>query len=68
MIEAYRIGVNLVMDKTKIVGPLGDVLRAFESVQTVQRSMQANLNEFASGIRATTAATRGLADAWRRIS
>jgi hypothetical protein len=67
MIEAYRIGVNLVMDQTKVTGPLGAVLKSFEAIQQAQRGTQAGLNEFAAGIRAATRATDTLAAAWRKV-
>ena len=67
-IEAYRIGVNLVMDDSKVLGSLGAVFTAFEKIQSAQRATQANLNTFASGIRAATNATNGLADAWNNVA
>ncbi len=68
MIEAYRIGVNLVMDQARMTGPLGAVLEAFERIQKAQRTTQEALNEFASGIRAATRATNTLADAWDKVA
>ncbi len=68
MIQAYAIGVDLVMDPRKVLGPLGQVLDGFERLMKAQRDAQAGLNEFAAGIRAAAKATDSLAQAWRNVA
>ena len=67
-IEAYRIASNLVMDPTKITGPIGLVIEAFERLLRVQRNVQTGVNEMASGIRAGRTAASSLADQLERAA
>jgi hypothetical protein len=67
MIEAYKIGVSLVLDQSKILGPLGEVFRAMEKVQGLQKNIQGGINQMAAGYQAAARAANDLAKAVERV-
>jgi hypothetical protein len=48
------------MDPTKITGPIGEVIQAYERLLKVQRDVQSGINEMAAGIRASRNAVSGM--------
>lgn len=68
MIEAYRIAVALVLDQTKLTGPLGEALKSFERVNRAVQDTQAGINEMTSSLRGASRVAAGLADAMERVA
>lgn len=67
MIEAYRIGVSLVMD-SNVGRELSVLQRQFEMFQRILQRTQGTVNELASGMRALTRLGRGAAEAWQQAA
>ncbi len=67
MIEAYRVGVSLVMD-SNVGRELSALQRQFEVFQRILQRTQGTVNELASGMRAITRLGRGAAEAWQEAA
>ena len=68
MIEAYRIGVNLVANTSGVTGPIGRLIESFERLLKIQKQVQANLNNLASGTHGAVVQADLLATAWERVA
>ncbi len=67
-VEAYAIGVSLVMDQSKVLGPLGEMMRALDRVQQALQRTQTGMNEMVSSLRGATRVTIALAAAMERVA
>lgn len=66
MIEAYATGAQLTLDAARILGPLGDVVSAFETAQKAAANTQAAIGEMAAPLGGVGRGGDGLAVAFER--
>lgn len=60
-IEAYNIAANMVVDAEKAVGPIMQIIQAYERLQKSQDQTQMKLNEMVSALSGARRMARGLA-------
>jgi hypothetical protein len=65
MIEAYRIGVSLVLDQSRLLPP---ALEAFEKIQKAISNTQRGLNEMVASLRGALRVANSLADAMDKVA
>lgn len=68
MIEAYRIGVAMTLDTTRILGPLLEVLAMFERLQRAASRTQGGLNDMVASLRGAGRVANTFADAMERAA
>lgn len=60
-VEAYQIGVSLVADATRVVGPIGEMIEALTRLTSAQREAQMGFNSMVSSLGAARRLASGLA-------
>ena len=68
MIQAYEIGVSMVLDQARILGPLADILKAMEGVQKACNDTQIGLNGMIASLRGADRVANSFADAMNRAA
>ncbi len=67
-IEAYQVGVSLVADESRVVGPLRQMIEAMQRVQAATREAQSELDGFRGTLRAAARDAAGLASSMERVA
>ena len=68
MIEAYKIGVSLVLDQSKLLGPLNEAMKAFERIQDAVKKTQGAVDGMSAGMRGAASAASAFADHMERAA
>ena len=68
MIEAYKIGVSLVLDQSKLLGPLNEAMKAFERIQEAAKKAQEAIDGMAGGLRGAASAAADFANNMERAA
>lgn len=67
-VEAYQIGVSFVADPTRVVGPVGEMLRAMEKITEAQKSVNYGFTQMVSGLGGARRLASGLANDLERAA
>jgi hypothetical protein len=67
-IEAYQVGVSLIADESRVVGPLRQMIEAMQRVQAATREAQSGLDGFRGTLRAAARDAAGLASSMERVA
>ncbi|GBR59846.1 hypothetical protein AA18889_2306 [Acetobacter senegalensis DSM 18889] len=67
-VEAYKIGVSLVADATRVVGPVGEMIRVLGQLATAQKDAQMGFNNMVSSLGGARRLTSGMASDMERAA
>ncbi len=67
-VEAYSIGISLILDQSKVIGPLAEVMKAMERVQKGAQTTQTSLNDMTASLRGAGQVAASLAASMERVA